>query len=472
MNEFNKYKKVVCNRVNNKKILELNNSRFLATSRTQINNDSNNINGNSSLFTNEVLIKSIAKNTSPYNTFFPITKPKTKNILCWENKKHKKLTKNKLLITGNNSNIFNRTKIYLSRITNSNTNTNSFNKTNSLKNLNNKTNYFTKTKQNKKINSENNENIILNAKKESNKSKEKMKLLKFKLNRILKENCLNICDTFEQKNDTFNIKLKNYFNSEKYIRGKKVEHDNLNQNKKGFSSSHDLLNYYYEPSIDKNTNEELMACSIVNNLSEDEKKIVFLNPKYFLIDNKKVLIKKLNIILNESLKDRLLREEKLSKANEEHNQHEENKTDINNNIKKIFNKKIRNKTDIFNEKKINNKLSEYHHNNFVKTMSKNKLIDYINSGIKDYYKKFYSFCHKNFMENTSLCQEGDYNYKMFNYPLHFKMTKEYYLNKNSFRLEKEKNFHIYNLRKKNKKDALINRIKSCQNIIKKNYEKK
>lgn len=170
------------------------------------------------------------------------------------------------------------------------------------------------------------------------------------------------------------------------------------------------------------------------------KKIVFLNPKYFLIDNKKVLIKKLNIILNESLKDRLLREEKLSKANEEHNQHEENKTDINNNIKKIFNKKIRNKTDIFNEKKINNKLSEYHHNNFVKTMSKNKLIDYINSGIKDYYKKFYSFCHKNFMENTSLCQEGDYNYKMFNYPLHFKMTKEYYLNKNSFRLEKEKIF--------------------------------
>ena len=105
-------------------------------------------------------------------------------------------------------------------------------------------------------------------------------------------------------------------------------------------------------------------------------------------------------------------------------------------------------------------------------MSKNKLIDYINSGIKDYYKKFYSFCHKNFMENTSLCQEGDYNYKMFNYPLHFKMTKEYYLNKNGFRLEKEQNFHIYKIKNKNKKDALINRIKSCQNIIKKNYEKK
>ena len=432
---------------------------------TQLFNDSNQRNCSSSLFTNEALIKSIANNTSPYNTFYPSTKAVAKNILKWEKKEHKRTVKNKLLLTNNTSINFN--KSYLSRFTNSKINFG--NKTNYIKSLKTKNNTnLIKQKLKKDLCTEVNEKILSNAQKDSNQAKEEMKLLKFKLNKILNENCLNICDTFEQRNDKFNIKLRNYFDSDRYIEGKKIEHGNLNQNKKGFSSSHNLLNYYYEPTVDKRTNEELMACSIMNNLSNEEQNIVSLNPKYFLIDKKKVLINKLNIVLNESLKDKLNREEKVNNKNAFTK--EENKTEINNNIKKIFNKKLSKKTKIYNEKKINNKMIEYHHKSLIKEISKNRVTEYVNSGIKDYYKRFYSFCHKNDIKFNQY-KKGDYDYKMFNYPLNYKMTKEYFLIRNDKRLQREKNFHNDIKRNNRKKQSLIDKIKSYQDIIKINYNK-
>ena len=468
MNEIIKYKKITPKRENITKILGLNNSNFNTMNGTQVFNESNQRNYNSSLFTNEALIKSIANNTSPFNTFYPNKKTVSENYLHHEKKGHKRTIKNKLLLTNNTSINFN--KSYLSRFTNSKIN------------LGNKTNYFKsiklknnnnqiKKKQKKDSSSEVNEKILSNAKKDSNKAKVEMKLLKFKLNKILNENCLNICDTFEQRNDIFNIKLKNYFDSDRYIEGKKIEHENINQNKKGFSSSHNLLNYYYEPPVDKETNEELMACSIINNLSDEEQNIVSLNPKYFLIDKKKILIKKLNIVLNEPLKDKLNREEKENNKNNINGLiKEENKTEINNNIKKIYNKKLSEKAKIYNEKKINNKMIEYHHKSLIKDIAKNKITEYINSGIKDYYKRFYSFCHKNDLKFNQY-KKGDYDYKMFNYPLNYKMTKEYFLNKNDKRLQHEKYFHIDKKRNNRKKQSIINKIKSYQNIIKINYNK-
>mgnify|MGYP007101927309 FL=1 len=465
MNEIIKYKRIVPKRDNITKILGSNTSNFNTMNGTQLFNDSNQRNCSSSLFTNEALIKSIANNTSPYNTFYPSTKAVAKNILKWEKKEHKRTVKNKLLLTNNTSINFN--KSYLSRFTNSKINFG--NKTNYIKSLKTKNNTnLIKQKLKKDLCTEVNEKILSNAQKDSNQAKEEMKLLKFKLNKILNENCLNICDTFEQRNDKFNIKLRNYFDSDRYIEGKKIEHGNLNQNKKGFSSSHNLLNYYYEPTVDKRTNEELMACSIMNNLSNEEQNIVSLNPKYFLIDKKKVLINKLNIVLNESLKDKLNREEKVNNKNAFTK--EENKTEINNDIKKIFNKKLSKKTKIYNEKKINNKMIEYHHKSLIKEISKNRVTEYVNSGIKDYYKRFYSFCHKNDIKFNQY-KKGDYDYKMFNYPLNYKMTKEYFLIRNDKRLQREKNFHNDIKRNNRKKQSLIDKIKSYQDIIKINYNK-
>ena len=69
-------------------------------------------------------------------------------------------------------------------------------------------------------------------------------------------------------------------------------------------------------------------------------------------------------------------------------------------------------------------------------------------------------------------QDGDYDYKMFNYPLDFKMTKEFHLNKNISRLKKEKNFMLNKNKISNKNQALFDRLKNFQDIIKKNYSKK
>jgi hypothetical protein len=298
-----------------------------------------------------------------------------------------------------------------------------------------------------------------------------MKLLKFKVNKILKENSLNICDTFEKKNDLFNIKLRNYLVSDRYIKGKKLESDNFNQNKKGFSSSHNLLNYYYESLVDKKSNEDIMAYSLINNLSNDEKKLVYINPKYFLVDKTKRLAGKLKIIIDETLKEKIEREEKSNSVNNNSFIKEENKTSTNNNIKTIYKKRLKYKDKLYNEKKINKKMIEYHHDNLIKSLSKKRIVDYINSGIKNYFKQYYSFRHDKYMKMNNY-QHGDYDYKIFNYPLDYKMTKEFQLEKNVTRIKKEKNFMNKKNININKNQALFEQIKNCQDIIKKNYSKK
>ena len=69
-------------------------------------------------------------------------------------------------------------------------------------------------------------------------------------------------------------------------------------------------------------------------------------------------------------------------------------------------------------------------------------------------------------------QHGDYDYKIFNYPLDYKMTKEFQLEKNVTRIKKEKNFMNKKNININKNQALFEQIKNCQDIIKKNYSKK
>ena len=468
MSEINTNKKVILFQENNLKIPVTSYSNFLSTNRTDNLNDSNNIKSNSSLFTNEALIKSIANITSPYNKFYPKMKPILRNALRKENRM---AIKNKLLLTNYSSFYINGIKSFSSRFFNIKEEL--WNRSNSFKDLNNKNNNLIEKKLDDYFYKQKNENdeFISKAQVESNRANKKLKLLKFKVNRILKQNSLNICDTFEKRNELFNIKLKNYLDSDRYIKGKKLESDNFDQNKKGFSSSHNLLNYYYESLIDKKSNEEIKAYSLINSLSKDEKKIIYINPKYFEIDKNKILAEKLRIVVNESLKDKIIKEEKSKSVKNYSFMKEENKTFINNNIKRIYKQNLNYKDKIYNEKKINKKMIEYHHNNLIKSLSKNKFIEFVNSGIKNYYKQYYSSLHNKYMKSNNY-KDGDYDYKMFNYPLDYKMTKEFHLNKNVTRIKKEKHFHLNKNKTLNKNHTLLDKLKNCQEIIKKNYSKK
>ena len=121
MTEISSHKMVVYKYDNNNcnKISSTIPSKLYKTNRTLAFNDSNNIKTNSSLFTNEFLIKSIVNNnTSPYNSFYPKKKQYSKKLIFWEDKYHKKTIKNKLLLTNNSSINFNGTKSYLNRFPN------------------------------------------------------------------------------------------------------------------------------------------------------------------------------------------------------------------------------------------------------------------------------------------------------------------------------------------------------------------
>ena len=470
MNEINTNKKIIFYQENNLKLPVTSYSNFVSTNRTNNMNESYNFKSNSSLFTNEALIKSIANITSAYNKFYPKMKPILRNALKKENRIM--TIKNKLLLTNYSSFFFNGTKSYSSKFFNIKDDL--YNRSNSLKDINNNNNLIpTKPDVNISKPKIEKDEIIEKAQIESKKTSKKMKLLKFKLNRILKENSLNICDTYEKRNGLFNIKLKNYLNSDRYIKGKELESDNLNQNKKGFSSSHNLLNYYYKSLIDKKSNEEIKAYSLINNLSDDERQLMYSNPKYFSIDKNKIIADKLQIPINESLKDRLLKEEKSNGVKNYNSFKEENKTYINNNnnIKRIYKQNFNHKDKLYNEKKVNKKMIEYHHDNLIKSLSKKRIVDYINSGIKNYFKQYYSFRHDKYMKMNNY-QHGDYDYKIFNYPLDYKMTKEFQLEKNVTRIKKEKNFMNKKNININKNQALFEQIKNCQDIIKKNYSKK
>ena len=179
------------------------------------------------------------------------------------------------------------------------------------------------------------------------------------------------------------------------------------------------------------------------------------------------MLKKLNIIVNDNLKNRILREDENN--NRKNLKEEENKTDLNNNIKRIFNRKRIYKLKI-NEKKINNKMIEYRRNNFIKHLSKNRIIDNINSNINEYYKKYYSFCHQNFLKRNEN-KKKEFFYRMFNYPLSYKMTREYQQNRNDSRIHQKEILHQLKMKEKLKDDSLQKKIKNFQNIIKTNYNK-
>ena len=301
-----------------------------------------------------------------------------------------------------------------------------------------------------------------------NISKNEIKLIKVKMHKILKENDNKICNTFTKKNNSFNKKLRNYFKSDKFIKKKILQNSNFSTTKKDFYSSHNLLDYYLDFDKDLYNDDEFITKAVINSFSEREKKIISLSPKYFSIHKKKNLLKRLKINLNETLKDKLQKEEKIEKLkNKEIILSQKPSENDNNNIKNVFKKKLNKKIVKYFYGKIMDQKLKKKNNSLIKEDKKKSLSAFFDKEIKNYYNKYYLFCTKN-TKNSNFKKNDDY-YKMFNYPINYNMTKEFILFKNNERLNKEEQLH--NLRKINKKnnDYINNTISKFQEIMKKNY---
>lgn len=327
-----------------------------------------------------------------------------------------------------------------------------------------------------------NKSILLSQTKD-NKNKNEMKLIKIKLHKIFKENNIKICDLFERKNNAFNKKLKHYFKTNKFIKGKKEQESNFSPNKKDFYSSHNISDFYYD--LDSNMykvlNEEFITKAVVNSFNDREKKIISLAPKYFLIHKKNFLLKKLKVDSNETLKDKLQKEEDIEKLKNQ------NKSEIKNIPPKVKNKSNDDKGDkgdnnIFRKKVIIKKINIFNgvkpHKvldktqiHFVKYRNKKNISEYVNKEIKNSFNKYNLFCAKNSMDNID-CKGNDDYYKMFNFPLSYNMTREYILDKNNERLDKEEIFHYMKEKNKNDNDLIKNTISKYQSIMRENYKDK
>ena len=300
-------------------------------------------------------------------------------------------------------------------------------------------------------------------------NKNEIKLIKVKMHKILKENDNKICHKFEKKNNSFNKKLRNYFKSDKYIKGKLLQNNNFSTTKKEFYSSHNLLDFYLDFDKDLYNDDEFITKAVIKSFSDREKKILSLSPKYFSIHKRENLLKRLKINPNETLKDKLQKEENIEKLkNKEIILSQKPSKNDNNNIKNTFKKKLNIKKEVkyFNEKIIDRKL-KYMNKLLIQEDKKKNLSDFFDKEIKNYYNKYYLFCTKN-TKNSNFKGNEDY-YKMFNYPINFNMTKEFVLFKNTERLNKEAKFlYLRNINKKNN-DYINNTICKFQEKMKENY---
>ena len=236
-----------------------------------------------------------------------------------------------------------------------------------------------------RINQMKNINQILNLNQNKDSTNEnELKLIKVKMHKILKENDNKICHKFKKKINSFNKKLRNYFKSDKYIKGKILQNNNFSTTKKEFYSSHNLLDFYLDFDKDLYNDEEFITKAIVNSFSDREKEIISLSPKFFSIHKKENLLKRLKIKANETLKDKLQKEESIEKL--------KNKKIIlsekpNNNIKNTFKKKLNTKKVKYFNRKIMDKKLKYKNNLLNKDDKKKNLSAFFDKEIKNYYNK-------------------------------------------------------------------------------------
>ena len=333
-------------------------------------------------------------------------------------------------------------------------------------------NYYNNSTNNKKIlnkkiikKKENKKNVIEGFKSKKNfvnmqmvdkymrKLKEKMKRTKFKLFKIVINNEKGQCHSFERKNNHFNYRLHNYLNSYSFFEKNKNFHRKFHYSKNDLNLGYDFRKHYIKPN-NPEQNIKLTSNLVLKLLNDEDKKLIYSDPYFFLKDNK--YLYKLTNTKFKSLLYRLKEEEeaknqlngnsdtgiKESESSEKNNSKKEIPT-VENQPPKIINNKhktlTRNKTcddemKYYNKKYINKIINE-DLNKRLKEKKKNRndkvekeMINTVTK-LNTYKKKDYIF-------------ESNNNYfKSFNEKTDENFFKNFSLKKNKERLKREELFH-------------------------------
>ena len=156
-----------------------------------------------------------------------------------------------------------------------------------------------------------------NNKTENTTQQYELRKLRMKLHKLINLKKSNLCSQFDCKNDIFNRKVNDYFQSERYINRNINYHQTFHFSQHDLGEAHDKYSMIIDLNCDKEyikQQQKLIKKEFNKNFTEKEKKKIILDPDYF-ISNKKTC-SKLGIFKNMNLLERL---------NEEENSHNKKK---------------------------------------------------------------------------------------------------------------------------------------------------
>ena len=294
------------------------------------------------------------------------------------------------------------------------------------------------------------------------KLKEKMKRTKFKLFKIIINNEQLQCMIFERKNNHFNDRLKNYLKSDSFYEKNKKFHQIFHFTKSDLNLCHDFKKHYIEPR-DRDKNIKLTSNLVLKSLNDEDKKLIYSDPYFFLKDNK--YLYKLTNTKFKSLLYRLKEEEKLEKEKNKDNERNESSSseksqDLNNKNKSKFffdkNKekdKIKLKKIIFRPKQLKLKKSKtsedslsFYNKKFIDKMINeelNKRLKAKKTKKNEIEKEMINTITKlnTYKKKDYIFESNNNYYKSYNEKTNENYFKPYSLKKNYERLIKEKLFH-------------------------------
>lgn len=289
------------------------------------------------------------------------------------------------------------------------------------------------------------------------KRKEKMNRTKFKFFRIVKNHGRKECSSFETKNQKFNEKLENYFNSDYYYNINKIYHNKFHFGKYNLNLGNDKTKQYIS-SIHPEQISKLNSDIVLRLLNDEDKKLIDSDPYFFFQENKKLY--KLTKTKFRTLINRLNEED--AKLPKKENESEDDDLDFEKYYKDNKNKsadKIKKKSENTLKLKNNKKIKEE-----IPFLNEKCLNKIINKDLNERIKNIKS--NINPIEKQMIKTEGKLNYcKRDDYL--FKENKGFY--KTFHIITRSKYFKYYSLERNRRrliKEALFN-----QEIIKRKLEK-
>ncbi len=307
-----------------------------------------------------------------------------------------------------------------------------------------------------------NKNNIKEKKVRKVKELNEMRKLRMKIFNVLNKNSISICDKFQHNTSKYNKKIFSYFKGPKYFK------HCINSNSKFKLNCSDKENDLLKTiSIPKLINEKLPYEILKEKLNDNELKLVWQKPNYFLYNNP--YLKCLKVKENKSLLNNFDFEDKIEKTSNIKKFTLDDiigYTKIDNKIKKneILKKNIEREKEKINKKILKMKLYKNYNNNQFQIGKRNipeKLKNEIDNNIKKTLK--YSYSQEIIHYNISYED-------LYNNSLNHKNLKDYSLLKNKYNIEKGFYNHFKVLEKINKEKEIENHIKSLKEKFIKIYK--